>query len=261
MKMKCLPLYVALVFGGLMLISCSSTLKPEPPKTVTDPTVVATYKKAVAGDVKSLRFISAQYKAGAAGFPKSPRQAANALYMAANAGDTQSQLELAKCYEEGYGRMQDISKAAGWYHKAGEQGSKMGKSKAKELAQIIAEAREERRREELRRQGEIVLSDSELIAKYNETVRITESSGMDDSSIGLVAYRWAQPDQKSLIYNETRRRANLNEGAYYLYLLGVYTWQGYGCAMNRQLGIQYLRQAASVGVRHARGFLNSIGTY
>ena len=226
MKMKCLPLYVALVFGGLMLISCSSTLKPEPPKTVTDPTVVATYKKAVAGDVKSLRFISAQYKAGAAGFPKSPRQAANALYMAANAGDTQSQLELAKCYEEGYGRMQDISKAAGWYHKAGEQGSKIGKSKAKELSQRIAEARAER---------------ENAVQSPNSEQQRTLSNRE--------------------LFEFARQHANTStqKGLKCLGATGMFLYEGIGCQQNLTLGLQYVRRAAQLGDADSQQYLRLRG--
>ncbi len=241
------------------MFSCSGTLKPEPPKTVKDPGMVALYKKAISGDVKSLRAISEQYRNGTNGFPRNARQAANALYMAANAGDTQSQLDLARCYEDGYGRLTNRRTAMGWYYKAGQQGSKLGKQKYEEigtqLAEEEAEREREREREQRRAKGEVVWSDEEAVNYFIHGVEQAH-----DSLAFSNVMSYTLPDQRPLIYNECSKWVmSGNDYADSRYILGLLTFQGWGCTANRALGIQYLRQAAAVGHRGAQQALYEAG--
>ena len=67
------------------------------------------------------------------------------------------------------------------------------------------------------------------------------------------------PSQHHLIFEWIKKRANTNEGLYELYWLGVFYYNGFGCKMNRQLGIQYIRQAAQLGVREAFNWMNQRG--
>lgn len=70
---------------------------------------------------------------------------------------------------------------------------------------------------------------------------------------------WIAPNQRPIIFNWMKARANTNEGLYELFWLGFFYYEGFGCQMNRQLGIQYIRQAAQLGVREAFNWMNKRG--
>ncbi len=206
--------------------------------------MVALYKKAISGDVKSLRAISEQYRNGTNGFPRNARQAANALAMAAGAGDTQSQLDLAKCYEEGHGRPADDAKAMAWYYRAGQQGSKVGKRKYEQIGKQLAAEEAAREREAQ------IANDNAIVDAFIRSQQTNDSLLAQDAI--LTAKR---QNREYLLYNACRSRANLNEGILYFYYVGVMTYEGYGCPMNRALGLQYIRQAAALGEPNARAWL------
>ena len=79
------------------------------------------------------------------------------------------------------------------------------------------------------------------------------------SQVGVLVGGWVPPSQHHLIFEWIKKRANTNEGLYELYWLGFLYYNGFGCKMNRQLGIQYIRQAAQLGVREAFNWMNQRG--
>ena len=108
--------------------------------------------------------------------------------------------------------------------------------------------------------GEVLaMSDQELVDGFNYQVNKAERLGFLESKLRDFFSYWIQPHQRPMIYNWVKQRANTNEGIYKLFLLGMLTYDGFACQMNRQLGIQYVRQAAQLGVRDAAIWLNQHG--
>lgn len=65
-------------------------------------------------------------------FRKSKKKRFEWLLHAANNGLLEAQELVAECFEKGRGTFENDIKAYHWYKRAGEQGSKLGKFKAKE---------------------------------------------------------------------------------------------------------------------------------
>ncbi len=132
-------LLLALTAG--MMVSCSTTLSEQPPKTVTDPSLIASYQKARQGDIKSLKYIAECYSKGKGGFPVSLRQAINCYETAAKLGDVESQRITGSAYMLGKGRIQSYSDARKYFQMAFVQGDRTA-------ARLIDELEERIRKEE-----------------------------------------------------------------------------------------------------------------
>lgn len=107
-----------------------------------------------------------------------------------------------------------------------------------------------------------MFSDEQLVNEWAHQFNIAKAHGNSSRLYSKVAdflQAWIAPHQRPIIFKWIQARANTNEGLYELYWLGIFCYEGYGCKMNRQLGIQYIRQAAQLGVREAFLWLNNRG--
>ena len=108
--------------------------------------------------------------------------------------------------------------------------------------------------------GEVLaMTDQELINGFEYQMNVAERNGIGDSKLRDFFTFWIQEHKRPMIFNWVKERANKNEGIYKLYILGMFLYDGFGCKMNRQLGIQYVRQAAQLGVRDAAIWMNYRG--
>ena len=105
-------------------------------------------------------------------------------------------------------------------------------------------------------------SDEQLVREwayqFNQAKAYGNSARMY-SKVGEFIRGVIAPNQRPIIFNWIKDRANTNEGLYELFWLGYFYYEGFGCQMNRQLGIQYIRQAAQLGTREAFIWLNNRG--
>ena len=107
-----------------------------------------------------------------------------------------------------------------------------------------------------------MFSDEELLngwAYQFSKAKAHGNSARAYSKVSDFLWSWTAPNQRPLLFRWIKARANTNEGLYELWWLGWFYYEGYGCQMNRQLGIQYIRQAAQLGVREAFQWMNSRG--
>lgn len=134
----------ALVLG--CLASCSQTLSPTPPDTVTDPAMIQLYQKAIAGDIEALGLIGNAYYTGSNGFPKDDRACTNAFETAAKRGSALGCRLTGIHYEKGIGRLASDSTARDYY----QQAIRLGDHEASRLLQELEArlAREEAERQE-----------------------------------------------------------------------------------------------------------------
>lgn len=108
--------------------------------------------------------------------------------------------------------------------------------------------------------GEVLaMNDQELIDGFEYHIIKAEQHGIGQSKLKDFFSFWILENQRPMIFNWVKQRANTNEGIYKLYILGMFLYDGFGCQMNRQLGIQYVRQAAQLGVRDAVIWMNYRG--
>lgn len=108
--------------------------------------------------------------------------------------------------------------------------------------------------------GEVLaMTDQELIDGFEYQMNVAERNGFGYSKLRDFFTFWIQEHKRPMIFNWVKQRANTNEGIYKLYILGMFLYDGFGCQMNRQLGIQYVRQAAQLGVRDAVIWMNYRG--
>lgn len=124
MHMKLIHFLALAVMMPVCLVSCSQTLSPTPPPSVTNAGALQTYRNAIGGDTAALMKIGEYYLMGTSGFPKDERMAANAFETAAKLGHTQAQAMIALFYESGRGRLQSNSKALDYYRRASASGSR-----------------------------------------------------------------------------------------------------------------------------------------
>lgn len=105
------------------LCSCIRDLPDTAPETVTNPTYIATYQKAVSGDVEALKQIEQCYKAGTNGFPKDNSRVLRCKKMLAERGDLRCQRELGLAYLSGTGGVsKNDAEANKWLSKAASRG-------------------------------------------------------------------------------------------------------------------------------------------
>ena len=62
-------------------------------------------------------------------------------------------------------------------------------------------------------------------------------------------------------YNGFSKIANDNLDDKILYRLGVMMFSGTGCSVDRELGIEYIKQSAKLGNEYAQAFLENMGRY
>ncbi len=151
MKKHLSMLLLACAVGAM--VSCSQNLSPEPPTSVTNPSVINTYQKALDGDIKSLKTIGKYYNSGLHGFPQSTRKAINAYQMAANLGDVESQCITGAAYLDGNGRMQSDSSARKYLGMAADSGSSRANNLLLELEKRIQQRKMEQARKEAERKA------------------------------------------------------------------------------------------------------------
>ena len=87
------------------------------------------HEEATNGEPESQRMISCYYLFGNRGIPKDIDKARKWLEESANRGCIEAQLNLAHCYEKGFGYEKDLNSAKKWYASAWKQGSMKGKAK------------------------------------------------------------------------------------------------------------------------------------
>lgn len=161
-----LPLLIsAAILCGLC--SCSQTIPPTPPDTLTSQRVINTYQKALTGDAESLYYVGLFYLTGKNGFPQDNRLGANALEMAAKAGHQEAMIFIGKCYEAGLGRFDNDSMALYYYKKAADSGYADGKKHYQRLSEIL-------RQEEAAARARAQQNWNQAASEYN---RIMGSSG------------------------------------------------------------------------------------
>lgn len=103
------------------LVACTS-LPEQPPATVTDPSIIEVYNKALAGDANAMQWIGFFYENGGRGFPKDYTKSANCYQLAANKGSVSGMLGIGRAYEYGKGRKESIKLARKYYEKAAATG-------------------------------------------------------------------------------------------------------------------------------------------
>lgn len=116
--MRVIRFLLSVVLVSFSLISCSQTLPPTPPSSVTNAKALETYRNAVGGDTAALLKIGVHYVNGTEGFPEDKRMAANAFETAAKLGNVSAQMLIGSCYENGEGRLQSDSQALEYYRRA-----------------------------------------------------------------------------------------------------------------------------------------------
>ena len=125
-----------LILSGIALAclaSCSQTLSPTPPETVTDPKMIQLYNQAIAGDINALGLIGNAYYTGSHGFPKDDRACTNAFEMAAKRGSGLACRLTGEHYEKGIGRLASDSTAREYYQRAISLGDTEARQKLKAL--------------------------------------------------------------------------------------------------------------------------------
>lgn len=140
MMRKLLPV---VLIGTALLSSCSSSLSPQPPETVTSEAWLGAYQKALEGDIPSLKSVANCYKQGLNGFPKSARKAANCWEQAAMLGDVESQRNLGYACLKGVGRLESRSSAKKWFEMAAVNGDYESAQQVDKINKKILEEKEE----------------------------------------------------------------------------------------------------------------------
>ncbi len=108
---------------AMALSSCIRDLPDTAPETVTNPAYIATYQKAVSGDVEALKQIEQCYKTGTNGFPKDNSRVLRCKKMLAERGDLRCQRELGLAYLSGTGGVsKNDAEANKWLNLAAARG-------------------------------------------------------------------------------------------------------------------------------------------
>ena len=162
------------------------------------------------------------------------------------------QYRIGKMYALGYGAEQDYTKAFAWFEKSAAAGNKFAQYSLGSLyyyrngiAQNYDKAFE---------YYKLSADQDNAYACYETAKMLRDGIGIDKNTEQAEAYF-----QRA--YNEFHKIAAENPDDKILYRLGVMTFSGTGCDVDRELGIKYIKQSAELGNEYAQAFLENRDKY
>lgn len=162
------------------------------------------------------------------------------------------QYRIGKMYALGYGTDRDYAKAFIWFEKSAAAGNKFAQYSLGSLyfygngtPQNYGKAFE---------YFKLSADQDNAYACYETAKMLRDGIGVKmDSEQAEVYFQKA--------YSGFRKIAEENPDEKILYRLGVMTFSGTGCDVNRDLGIEYIRQSAELGNEYAKAFLENDERY
>ena len=162
------------------------------------------------------------------------------------------QYRIGKMFALGYGTKQDYSKAFTWFEKSATAGNKFAQYSLGSLYYYgngVSQSYEK------------AFEYYKLSADPDNAYACYETAKMLRDGIG-VEKNTAQADVYfKKAYNSFQKIAAENPDDRILYRLGVMTFSGTGCDVDRELGIEYIKQSAELGNEYAQAFLENRDKY
>ncbi len=162
------------------------------------------------------------------------------------------QYRIGKMYALGYGTEQDCSKAFGWFEKSAAAGNKFAQYSLGSLyfygngtPQNYGKAFE---------YYKLSADQDNAYACYEVAKMLCDGIGVEKNSEQAEIYF-----QKA--YNGFLKIAQDNPDDKIIYRLGMMTFSGTGCDIDRDLGIEYIKQSAELGNEYAQAFLENTNRY
>ena len=162
------------------------------------------------------------------------------------------QYRIGKMFALGNGTEQDYTKAFAWFEKSAAAGNKFAQYSLGSLYYYgngVSQSYEK------------AFEYYKLSADLDNAYACYETAKMLRDGIG-VEKNTAQADVYfKKAYNGFQKIAAENPDDRILYRLGVMTFSGTGCDVDRELGIEYIKQSAELGNEYAQAFLENMGRY
>ncbi len=213
------------------------------------------------GNVLALHDLGKMYRNGLLGednIPKADEYFQKALQGFLELEPTANQLRdyvqyrIGKIYAFGYGTEQDYSTAFKWFKKSADAGNKFAQYSLGSLyfyGNGVAQNYEK------------AFEYYKLSADQDNAYACYEVAKMLRDGIGTEKNTEQAEEYFQKAYSGFRKIAAENPDDQILYRLGVMTFSGTGCAADRDLGIEYIKQSAELGNEYAKAFLENTNRY
>ena len=162
------------------------------------------------------------------------------------------QYRIGKMFALGYGTKQDYSKAFTWFEKSATAGNKFAQYSLGSLyyygngvSQSYEKAFE---------YYKLSVDPDNAYACYETAKMLRDGIGVEKNTAQADVYF-------KKAYNSFQKIAAENPDDRILYRLGVMTFSGTGCDVDRELGIEYIKQSAELGNEYAQAFLENRDKY
>ena len=162
------------------------------------------------------------------------------------------QYRIGKMYALGYGAEQDYTKAFAWFEKSAAARNKFAQYSLGSLY-FYGNGTP--------RNYERALEYYKLSADQDNAYACYEAAKMLRDGIGIEKNSEQSEMYFQKAYNGFQKIAAENPDDKILYRLGVMTFSGTGCDVDRELGIEYIKQSAELGNEYAQAFLENRDKY
>ena len=158
------------------------------------------------------------------------------------------QYRIGKMYALGYGTEQDYAKAFVWFEKSATTGNKFAQYSLGSL-HFYGNGTEQ--------SYDKAFAYYKLSSEQDNAYACYETAKMLRDGIGSEKNTEQAEVYFQKAYNEFHKIVAENPDDKMLYRLGVMTFNGTGCNIDRELGIEYIKQSAKLGNEYAQAFLNN----
>lgn len=162
------------------------------------------------------------------------------------------QYRIGKMYALGLGTEQDYTKAFGWFEKSATEGNKFAQYS---LGNLYFYGNG------VPQNYEKAFEYYKLSADQDNAYACYEAAKMLRDGIGVEKDMEQAESYFRNAYNGFSKIANDNPDDKIIYRLGVMTFSGTGCDVDRDLGIEYIKQSAELGNEYAQAFLDNSNRY